>query len=196
MVPEDPLLADWQSSETAVKKPWSLYQSTPKSTTRNKTFLIESNEEPPVCPCCGGKLFLRDHRRRHGKTYQGEVVTFLIPRLKCSRCKRLHNALPDCLVPHKHYVSEVIENVIDEVSTSEDETTGYTGAVKPPVRRTGNRKSGPEETGIYAAVPPSRRNSFPGWGRQLIGYIIRSVPDPVRIPLSWSGSWKDRSERC
>ena len=123
MVPEDPLLADWQSSETAVKKPWSLYQSTPKSTTRNKTFLIESNEEPPVCPCCGGKLFLRDHRRRHGKTYQGEVVTFLIPRLKCSRCKRLHNALPDCLVPHKHSVSEVIENVIDEVSTSEDETT-------------------------------------------------------------------------
>ena len=74
--------------------------------------------------------------------------------------------------------------------------TGYTGAVKPPVRRTGNRKSGPEETGIYAAEPPSRRNSFPGWGRQLIGYIIRSVPDPVRIPLSWSGSWQDRSERC
>ena len=73
---------------------------------------------------------------------------------------------------------------------------GYTGAVKPPVRRTGNRKSGPEETGIYAAEPPSRRNSFPGWGRQLIGYIIRSVPDPVRIPLSWSGSWQDRSERC
>lgn len=75
-------------------------------------------------------------------------------------------------------------------------TGGYTGAVKPPVRRTGNRKSGPEETGIYAAEPPSRRNSFPGWERQLIGYIIRSVPDPVRIPLSWSGSWQDRSERC
>ena len=34
---------------------------------------------------------------------------------------------------------------------------GYTDAVKPPVRRTGNRKSGPEGTGIYAAEPPSRR---------------------------------------
>lgn len=34
---------------------------------------------------------------------------------------------------------------------------GYTGAVKPPVRRTGNRKSVPEETDIYAAEPPSRR---------------------------------------
>ena len=80
--------------------------------------------------------------------------------------------------------------------TQKLDEAGYTGAVKPPVRRTGNRKSGPEETGIYAAEPPSRRNSFPGWGRQLIGYIIRSVPDPVRIPLSWSGSWQDRSERC
>ncbi|MBO4887533.1 MAG: single-stranded DNA-binding protein [Firmicutes bacterium] len=69
------------------------------------------------------------------------------------------------------------------------QTPGYTGAVKPPVRRTGNRKSGPEETGIYAAEPPSRRNSFPGWGRQLIDCIIRSMQDPVRILLSWSGSW-------
>ena len=116
-------MADWLSSETAVVKPWSLYQSTTQSTTKNKIFFIESNEEPPDCPCCGSKLFLRDHRRRHGKTYQGEAVTFLIPRFKCNRCKRLHNALPDCLVPHKHYVSEVIENVIDEVSTPEDETT-------------------------------------------------------------------------
>jgi hypothetical protein len=38
-----------------------------------------------------------------------------------------------------------------------EKALGYTGAVKPPVRRTGNRKSGPEETGIYAAEPPSRR---------------------------------------
>ena len=90
-------------------------------------------------------------------------------------------------------------NILEQLSGLEDVSSraiGYTGAVKPPVRRTGNRKSGPEETGIYAAEPPSRRNSFPGWGRQLIGYIIRSVPDPVRIPLSWSGSWQDRSERC
>lgn len=89
-----------------------------------------------------------------------------------------------------------VQHVLDGEVGLRLREAGYTGAVKPPVRRTGNRKSGPEETGIYAAEPPSRRNSFPGWGRQLIGYIIRSVPDPVRIPLSWSGSWQDRSERC
>ena len=37
------------------------------------------------------------------------------------------------------------------------ESDGYTGAVKPPVRRTGNRESGHEETGIFAAEPPSCR---------------------------------------
>ena len=33
---------------------------------------------------------------------------FLIRRLKCSNCGRLHRELPDCLVPYKHYASEVI----------------------------------------------------------------------------------------
>lgn len=106
----------------------------------------------------------------------------------------------DCIVIcDRPGVREVYKPVFDIPITKvvrSNAGDGYTGAVKPPVRRTGNRKSGPEETGIYAAEPPSRRNSFPGWGRQLIGYIIRSVPDPVRIPLSWSGSWQDRSERC
>ena len=40
---------------------------------------------------------------------------------------------------------------------------GYTGAVKPPVRMTGNRESGHKETGMCAAEPPSRRRCFSGW---------------------------------
>lgn len=46
----------------------------------------------------------------------------MIRRLICS-CGKLHNELPDCLVPQKHYASEVIENVVDEVSTPNDKTT-------------------------------------------------------------------------
>ena len=45
---------------------------------------------------------------------------------------------------------------------------GYTGAVKPLVRRAGNRESGHEETGIFAAEPPSCRQRSAGWGRQLM----------------------------
>jgi hypothetical protein len=43
--------------------------------------------------------------------------------MKCSVCGRLHNELPDCSVPYKHYGNEVIENVLDEVSTPEDSST-------------------------------------------------------------------------
>ena len=41
----------------------------------------------------------------------------------CKACDTLHLELPDVLVPHKHYGSEVIENVVDGVSTSDDLTT-------------------------------------------------------------------------
>lgn len=37
--------------------------------------------------------------------------------------KGFDNELPDCSVPYKHYGNEVIENVLDEVSTTEDAST-------------------------------------------------------------------------
>ena len=46
-----------------------------------------------------------------------------IERMRCrnENCRRIHNALPDFLVPHKHYSSEVIEDVIDDVVRPNDE---------------------------------------------------------------------------
>ena len=74
---------------------------------------------------------------------------------------------------------------------------GYTGAVKPPVRRTGNRKSRSEETGIYAAEPPSRRWKPPGWGCRLLNYCHSlSAGSSPYTSLSLNGSWQDRTERC
>ena len=46
---------------------------------------------------------------------------FLIRRLKCSSCGRLHRELPDCLVPYKHYASEVISGVLDGIVSPDDE---------------------------------------------------------------------------
>ena len=46
---------------------------------------------------------------------------FLIRRLKCSSCGRLHRELPDCLVPYKHYASEVISGVLDGIISPDDE---------------------------------------------------------------------------
>ena len=42
--------------------------------------------------------------------------------MKCTneKCGKLHNELPDCLSPHKHYDTGLIEDVVDEVITADD----------------------------------------------------------------------------
>lgn len=43
----------------------------------------------------------------------------MIPRGKCSHCKRLHRALPDFMIPHKHFAAETISRVLEDEITSE-----------------------------------------------------------------------------
>ena len=57
------------------------------------------------------------------KCYNGEKKTFSLRRMRCARCKRLHIELPDILVPNKHYAAELIENVVDGVSTPDNLST-------------------------------------------------------------------------
>ena len=49
----------------------------------------------------------------------------LIRRLKCSndKCRRLHNELPDCLCPYKHYDAGLIEDVVEGVVSEADRET-------------------------------------------------------------------------
>lgn len=44
----------------------------------------------------------------------------MIHRFRCSNCHSYHNELPDCLVPYKHYETEVISGVLDKIITPED----------------------------------------------------------------------------
>lgn len=58
----------------------------------------------------------------------GEKHFIYMERLQCSNkgCRRLHNALPDRLVPYKHYAAEIISGVLDEIITTQDlETEDY-----------------------------------------------------------------------
>lgn len=56
----------------------------------------------------------------------GKKEWFIINRLKCERCGRLHNELPDCLVPNKHYDAQLIEDVVTGIISEEDlETEDY-----------------------------------------------------------------------
>lgn len=58
----------------------------------------------------------------------GRKEWYLIRRLKCSngKCRRLHNELPDFILPYKHYDAGLIEDVADGVVSEEDaETEDY-----------------------------------------------------------------------
>lgn len=83
-------------------------------------FLVESSGDLPVCPCCKGELKYRDSKLRIRKKEGGVKEQLYIRRLCCVSCEVLHNELPDCLVPYKHYEAEVISGVLDEVVTPND----------------------------------------------------------------------------
>ena len=87
---------------------------------RKKIFLVIS-EEDTICPACGSPLCRRDKKRRVHKEAGGTKRWFIINRLKCKnpKCGKLHNELPDGIVPYKHYGREIIEDVVDDVIDSD-----------------------------------------------------------------------------
>lgn len=94
---------------------------------RKKIFLVIS-EEDAICPECQSPLCRRDRKLRVYKEAGGKKSWFAINRLKCTneKCRRLHHELPDCMFPYKHYGTEIIEDVVDEVVGPEDiETEDY-----------------------------------------------------------------------
>lgn len=85
--------------------------------------------ENPVCPECGKTLKMRDHKRRIHKLAGGIREWYMIPRMECTNdgcvCK-LHSCIPGSLCPYKHYDAGLIEDVVDDVLSSDDpETEDY-----------------------------------------------------------------------
>lgn len=83
-------------------------------------FFVESSENSPICPFCQGNLRYRDSRPRIRKKEGGRKEQLMIRGFRCSNCHSYHNELPDCLVPYKHYETEVISGVLDKIITQED----------------------------------------------------------------------------
>jgi hypothetical protein len=70
-------------------------------------------EEFICCPLCYGELSYRDSRLRMLKNLLGEISHFLLRRLRCTGCKKLHTELPSIIQPYRHYSSDVIQSVLD-----------------------------------------------------------------------------------
>lgn len=130
----------------------------------DKSFRVESRENP-VCPICGRTLRYRDRRRRVQRWYNGGKRYIIVRRLKCSSCRRMHTELPDILTPYKHYGTEIIENVVDEVSTPDDISTEDYPCIRTMERwRKWIRENRTQIDGQLKAVG----SSFPGIGRRLL----------------------------
>ena len=70
------------------------------------------SREKSVCPICGVELRVKDSRERHSLNRYAEKAIYIIRRLRCIGCGKLHTELPDCIYPNKWYDSETIEAVI------------------------------------------------------------------------------------
>ncbi|QNU66246.1 hypothetical protein EHE19_015370 [Ruminiclostridium herbifermentans] len=80
------------------------------------------------CPSCGYGLRVVGSRKRKYINKDGDKITLVIRRLKCSNCKRIHHELPDILIPYKRYESCNIENVLTDLKNSTvaaEESTFY-----------------------------------------------------------------------
>lgn len=87
---------------------------------RNLIFFVESSVTS-YCPVCGDPLIYRDTCKRI-LLLEGHIHhTYIIRRLKCHHCSKLHRELPDILAPYKHYACEIISGVLDGMITPEDE---------------------------------------------------------------------------
>lgn len=86
---------------------------------RKKIFFVDSSAIS-YCPICGEPLTYRDSCQRIMLQEGRERLIYIIRRLKCHCCGKLHRELPDCLAPFKHYATEVISGVLDGIVTPED----------------------------------------------------------------------------
>lgn len=92
--------------------------------------------QTPLCPDCGRLLSGYDTRRRHVIDDTGAARWFLLRRLRCPSCGKLHLEIPDFMQARKHYEAQLIRDVLAGLSEScpADDST---------IRRWKNEKSPP-----------------------------------------------------
>lgn len=95
---------------------WSLYQSM-RWLRSLPAFFVRCAEMVP-CPCCGEVLRIIGSRKRQLRSESGECQLFIVRRLRCTQCRKIHHELPDCVVPYKRYESASIELAVSEPTSS------------------------------------------------------------------------------
>ena len=107
------------------KTTWLLYQFI--NFKKSLVFFVRSAEQH-ICPICEDDLYTIGSRKRIGRKPTGDLVTYIIRRLRCKGCGRIHHELPDLLVPYKRYEAACLESAVSKRHASDiaaDESTLY-----------------------------------------------------------------------
>lgn len=65
------------------------------------------------CPCCSGLSYeVIGSRSRKVRREDGRTECYIIRRLRCNECRKIHHELPDIVIPYKRYEAKVIEEGI------------------------------------------------------------------------------------
>lgn len=56
---------------------------------------------------------MKDYRKRKWRTIYGKSRIYILRRLRCSHCKKLHTEIPDKLLPYKRYEMKAIEAIFN-----------------------------------------------------------------------------------
>ncbi len=64
------------------------------------------------CPICGGRLYHYDSRERSVRIDEELFYYFLLRRLRCIDCVKIHLELPDFLLPRQRCFKSVIERAV------------------------------------------------------------------------------------
>lgn len=150
------------------------------------------------CPECKSPLKHRDYIRRIWRIHGGDKRRVLVERLQCcnDKCRRIHNALPDFLVPFKHYGAEVIEDVVDGVVSPDKDESGLsedypceqtmirwkdwirrrTDDINGALKSVGHRVLGLSEQLLYSGVSllDRLRKNGAGWLSTVFRFIYNS----------------------
>lgn len=140
---------------------------------RNENIELPDYEEAVMLKATRKNMTLMFLWNRYKKKCEEEGVRFYQYSQYCELYKKYckenyENAHFEAVIAQKMEVDfagqtfSMTDPLTGEIITIVVFVAGYTGAVKPPVRMTGNRESGHKETGMCAAEQPSRRRCSSG----------------------------------
>lgn len=79
---------------------------------------IQANEVSK-CPICFSEMRIIGSRDRKATENDGSQQVYVIRRLRCTRCGKIHHELPDLLIPYKRHRAEKIEEIVSNMHSDD-----------------------------------------------------------------------------